>query len=428
MGWENSKLAQTAILSNEQKVQNWQGRYLWLVGLFYAFQGFFFYGTRIYALTMMANWGVVTNTQATVFAILGIPGYLKVIPGLLSDRLPLGTWGRRKPYIFLGGLLYIPGYLLLIGVQTFGAIWVAAILLILTAWLLADTALDALTVDTTPLERTGQLQSAAQSSRLAGAVLGTLLVPLLGPRIGWTPVLIVMAIGALASSAAALFIREFPITRETLKRELPLKSVFQQTFNQKIIWLGLFFLLFFSATQATSNLLSIYLLSESGWGNASNTLQNYAIVDVFKRIASVCGAILAGWLASKWLTSFRFYVGFIVINWILWLPWLLVNRSPENLTLVTIAIILVGIGVGFGGVLELALAMRLCKRSIEGFTFALLMSVSSFGVLTIGAKTASAFVERLGGVIPAIFTLIPYGLLSLVFLYPLLRLMNRKSE
>ena len=118
-------------------------------------------------------------------------------------------------------------------------------------------------------------------------------------------------------------------------------------------------------------------------------------------------------MASKWLTSFKFYVGFLIAIWILWLPWLLVNRSPENITLVTIAIILVGIGQGFGAVLELALAMRLCTRSIEGFTFALMMSVSSFGALAIGAKTASAFVERLDGVIPAIFTLIPYGLISL---------------
>ena len=59
--------------------------------------------------------------------------------GLWSDRVPVGRWGRRKPYIYLGGLLFIPGYLLLIEIQAFGIAWVAAILLFVIAWLLADT-------------------------------------------------------------------------------------------------------------------------------------------------------------------------------------------------------------------------------------------------------------------------------------------------
>ena len=74
-------MAQGAILSEQQKIHNWRGSYLWLVGISYFFQGFFFLGTRIYVLAMMANWGVLTDTQATVFAILGLPGYLKVFPG-----------------------------------------------------------------------------------------------------------------------------------------------------------------------------------------------------------------------------------------------------------------------------------------------------------------------------------------------------------
>ena len=64
-------MAQAAILSEEQKTQNWQGTNLWLAGSAYFFQGFYALGTRIFVLTMMANWGILTDTQATVLAFLG---------------------------------------------------------------------------------------------------------------------------------------------------------------------------------------------------------------------------------------------------------------------------------------------------------------------------------------------------------------------
>jgi MFS family permease len=419
-------MAQTAILSDECKAQNWQGAFLWFVSLSYFFQGFYYLGTRIYVLAMMANWGVLTDSQATVFAILGIPAYLKMFPGLLSDRVPFGRWGRRKPYIFLGGLVFIPGYLLLIKIQEFGWTWVAAILLILFAWLLSDSNLDALTVDITPQERTGKIQGAVQSSRQAGGILGTLLVPLMGPRLGWTPVLVILGIGALASSGAGLFLREFPVSRAAIEKELPLKWVLQETFNHKLVWLGLFFILFISATTATGNLLSIYLLSELGWSASPERMQTFAQVEILNTIATALGAFLIGRLPSKMITSFKLYAGFVLAFWILTLPWLLVDRSPGNLVLVYWANISVGFGVGIGLVLKAALAMRVCPKSIEGFTFALLSSTIYFGNLVVGAKTASAFVERLGGVVPALFTLIPYGLISLVFLYPLLQTINRQ--
>ena len=115
----------------------------------------------------MANWNIPAGVQTTVIAIIGFPVYLAVFPGLLSDRVSIGKWGRRKPYIILGGLLYIPGYALLIAYQEFGAGWLVAILIYLTAWLFVDTFLDALTVDITPQNRMAQMQSAARAGWLA---------------------------------------------------------------------------------------------------------------------------------------------------------------------------------------------------------------------------------------------------------------------
>jgi PAT family beta-lactamase induction signal transducer AmpG len=378
-------------------------------------------------VSVLRGVGVSDDHRPTVLAILGLPSYLKILPALLSDRVPVGRWGRRKPYILLGSLVYIPSYMLLIRIQAFGWAWVAAILLLLFAWMLTDASLDALAVDITPQARTGKLQSVAQSSRQAGGILGILLVPLLGPRLGWTPVLICLGAGAMLSSAAVLPIREIRISRATLSAELPLRRVLQKAFSHNLVWLGLGFILFFSAARGTGNLLSIYLLSELGWSSSPDTMRSFALVEVINTVAAVSGAFLVGRLPSKSMNSFKLYAGYVIGLWVLTLPWLLVARSPDNLTLIYGANITVGIASGVGIVLTSALAMRVCPKSIEGFTFALMSATIYVGSLIVGAKTATAFVAGLGGIIPALFTLIPYGLISLLFLYPLLQALNKPA-
>ena len=258
-------MAEIALLSEEQKTSNWQGKYVRLVALFYFLQGFYHFGASVYVLTMMANWAVPTDSQATIIALLGLPTYLKIFPGLLSDRIPVGRWGRRRPYIVLGALLYIPGFLLLISNQGFNRVWLGSLLIIMLAWMLVDSTLDALTVDITPRESSGKIQSAASGSRSVGVAVGTLFVSLLGPRIGWTPVLVALGAGALLQSIVPLFIRENPITLENLKSQLPLSRVIRFTFSHRLVWLGMFFFLFFSATLGFRHLTSVYILTELGW-------------------------------------------------------------------------------------------------------------------------------------------------------------------
>jgi hypothetical protein len=89
------------------------------------FQGIYLAGIYIYVLAMLATWGVAVKTQVSVIAFLGLPLYLKIFPGLLSDRVPVGRWGRRKPYILIGGLLYLPGFILLTAIHQFGTAWLA---------------------------------------------------------------------------------------------------------------------------------------------------------------------------------------------------------------------------------------------------------------------------------------------------------------
>jgi hypothetical protein len=58
---------------------------------------------------------------------------------------------------------------------------------------------------------------------------------------------------------------------------------------------------------------------------------------------------------------------------------------------------------------------------LEGFTFALIAAAGNFGDLTLGTNTVTAFAEPLGGMIPALFVLFLYALISVFFLRPVLK-------
>jgi len=420
-------MAQAAILSEAQKTSHWREAYRWFVGMFYFFQGFYVVGVNVYILTMMANWEVPATTQVTVLAIISVPTYIKMFPGLLSDRVPLGRWGRRKPYIFIGGLFYVPGFILLIVIQQYGTAWLGAILLTLVAWMLVDSTLDALTVDITPLKKTAQMQSAAWGSRMLGTAITGLLAPILGPRIGWTPMLVIFGSSALIQSGMALLLREIPVTRETLKEQMPIASVMREAFGRPLVWTSIAFILLFSATRGFANIIHVYLLTELGWNSSPRTMQTYGLLLFAVLLANAVGAFLVSRLPPKWLTSLKYYAVYLVAFWIMFIPWLAVDRGPENLALIFGSAIPLGFIHGMGMTLTLTLAMRVCPKSIEGFVFAIMMSAISFGNITIGPKTATAFSDRLG-LIPSIFTLIPYGLLSLVFLYPMLKALKKGEQ
>ena len=411
------------------KIENWRDSYQWLMALFYFFQGFYYFGTNIYVMTMMANWDLPVGQQTTVTAILGLPLYIKVVPALVSDRIYLQRWGRRKPFIILGALLYLPGFGLLLALRHFSPFWISAVLLTLVAWMLVDGALDGLAVDITPAGRTTQIQSASWGGRLLGMSLAGLLIPLLGPRSGWTIALVCLGTGALLQSMVPLFIDETSPAGELLQRgKLPLREALQSAFRGRLMWLSILFLLFFSTSIYTGTLLSIYALSELGWSSSPEMMSVYGRGAILASLSAAAGAFILGRLPGKSVTSFKFYAVYQVLFWIMSLSWLVVHHDPGNVlkfySVTGIWSAFYGLGTG----LSLALIMRICPKSIEGFSFALMVSVTNLGNSFLGPKTVATLSQASGGILPALFSLIPYGLISLLFLRGLLNALAKRGD
>ena len=136
--------------SDDVKRTNWKKSFIIYEAIFYYFQGFYLMGMQTFLGVTMANFGLSIAEQASFSAWIGLPTYLKMFIGLLSDRVPFVKFGRRKPYILIGSLLYIPAFGLLFSIKDFGALWIVAALAAQIAWVMVDTTLDALTVDVTP--------------------------------------------------------------------------------------------------------------------------------------------------------------------------------------------------------------------------------------------------------------------------------------
>ena len=176
--------------------------------------------------------------RAAITAMTGIPTYLKMFTGLLSDKVPVGKFGRRKPYLLLGGIGFLVAFIFLIGIKEFSSMWIFALMLCNIAFVLVDGTADALTVDVTPDEHTTKMQGYANGGRYAGMAVGIIIGSFLSNIIGWVPVIIILGVAAILQAVVAMLFREIKIEGEK-KNLLKFGESFKLGFGNKGAILGL---------------------------------------------------------------------------------------------------------------------------------------------------------------------------------------------
>src|SRR6056297_2400321 len=123
------KIEEKKRLAQKLRHKMWKDYFYWVVGAFYFFQGFYNAGELLYVNKFLADTAGFDYGQiAAVISIINIPLYLKMFIGLLSDKVPLGKFGRRRPYILLGSLLYIPIFYWVSTFEVYNNTWVMGLL------------------------------------------------------------------------------------------------------------------------------------------------------------------------------------------------------------------------------------------------------------------------------------------------------------
>jgi predicted MFS family arabinose efflux permease len=386
--------AEVNIFSNEYKVAHWKNTYFWIEAIFYFLQGMFLAGIMQYGSVRLAEWSIPLAQQASFTAVTGIPAYFKMFIGLLTDRVIVGKWGRRKPYIILGLILTIPAYIFYITTQSYTGLLIAQTLAFVS-WAFVDTTLDALTVDITPDEHDSRMQSHAQAGRYFGMALGAFAVPTLGPVIGWTTIIVIIGLFGILMPISALFIREGEVSKEDLKGEMALGAMFKEAFSDKKTWLAMCIsILIFGGI--TYNMVGNYVLTNFDWVSDASKMRVYGIASLLGLLGTMVGSLIIGRIYKK--LGFKMRTIIIVTGIFLALTalWFVFELNPDNVWLYTLCTFLRNIGNGMMVVTTYTIIMKVAKPSIEGFIFALMTSVMNIGQILISPKTLGATLPKLG--------------------------------
>jgi MFS family permease len=382
----------------------WSSHYPVIQGLFYAFQGLYLTALMMYTTVFMTEiWELPYGTMAFINMMMMMPGYLKSFTGLLSDRVPWGRLGRRRPYIMVGSLAFIPTFLVLGRITEYCWTWIAALILITWCWVLVDGTLDALTVDVTPPRHMGLMQGIAWGCRGAGAAVGSIVAALVARTYGWTITIYVIGLMAFLMGVSALFIREPSVTKE----KLPGMKAFKDVFSQKTTWLGFLFTIIFLAGISSFLFAGPFLMRDIGL-----TTDELGIAMAVIQIGSFFGSMLFGKASDKFGAKKTVYL-ISPLFWVSVALWFTLAPGMWWWILAVAAIY----GFFYGGYNSPALRviMELSPPALGGFMFATYCSTANIGMAVVGNMTLGYFVPYLG-MPTAALTLIPYTILGALIL------------
>ncbi len=341
---------------------------------------------------------VVTST----WALAMIPWYVKIIYGIISDAVPIGRFGRRRPYIAAGALLSLLGWVLL-PVLPWGGLWVAAMLMMMLGVGVSDSVIDGLALDVVPGDRRGTMLGVGWAARGVGALVAGLLGGVIVGRMGYGSVFLMAGFVSAILTLGCLIIKEPPVAAE---RRIT-RTALADTFRSKALYLGLVFL---PLTVLPLGMTGI-LIGPFAREMLKLSVEMTGTFSACMALGNIIGAPLAGRFADKLGHKRVFYI-YMPIYGVFILLMSLSQAVPLPLAFALVGLMGLGAGLQAGG--TLAIAGDLTPSALTATMFALYMSFMNIG-MGIGS-VASGFVVQAYGygvnfVIAGLSTLLPLAVL-----------------
>lgn len=359
--------------------------------------------------------GIHANVIGLLSSLLLVPFILKVVIGLVSDRVNLFGLGYRKPYILLGLLLSIvmmgmasmvrPDlYLSLFGVLLFSAALGMA---------LFDTAADGLAIDITEPKSQGTVQASMVAGRAVGLIVISWFCGALAERQNYSSILLVIALCLLIPLVRIIRFRE--PNKGTLKKDFQWGALKQLLTPRVLLFCAYIFAAMLIMWGGINGLVTYYISRDLG--ATPSQVGNYgALVGV----GSVAGAFAAGLALDRWderLPAYLAVLGVTIIAVLLGLT--------TQMSLIYPLGVVWGVVFGFQQTVLVALAMRLTDVRVPASMFTIMMTIANIG-LTVGDGLTTSLTDNLGFI--KIFQILAAANLLLIPLIWLLFKMMRRSE
>jgi len=221
---------------------------------------YFTQGTILaYFLSINALYFIESGLSGVDLGIFGIiamiPFVIKVLYGMLSDRVSLFGMGHRKPYILIGLFIQIMCLIVVPLIDLSSDFWlfVSAAFLLQMGMALYDTCTDGLALDTIPKEEEGTIQAIMVGGRALGLVLTAPLVGFLAEYAGWHWVFWALALSTLIPIPFVLGIHE---GERTIEHEFKWEAfnAFKDRYVIAIALIGFVFFTVYAGVNAVVNL------------------------------------------------------------------------------------------------------------------------------------------------------------------------------
>ena len=368
----------------------WRGSNLGWVGLFYLAQGVAF-GALVFLPAYLRFLGLSDFDSIVWQAVIMLPWYLKIIFGILSDNLPLRSWGRRKPYIFLAAAFGLIGWISIPFVGAtfgFGVLLIIVGLLASTGAAMSDAVIDAMAVDVTPPRRRGSMQGVSWGFRGLGLGLAAVGMGLLSFADLWSLVFLIPGLLLAFFTFLTLIIKENPLPPDF--SAVPM-STYKKVFSFRNVQLNLVFQLLAGIAIAIVPILQTLL--EEGLGFDLITV---GIIFMTFAIGWFIGAVIIGVLGDS--ISLRTMLPLATILYIIAVvaAFLL---APYFLSWIITAgfFFLVGLANGGYEATYQRISMDNSPSILAGTMMNLYNSISNIGQLAIGAIIIAYIALLFGG-------------------------------
>ncbi|PIR54303.1 hypothetical protein COU75_01480 [Candidatus Peregrinibacteria bacterium CG10_big_fil_rev_8_21_14_0_10_42_8] len=314
-------------------------------------------------------------------AILGsisiIPWSIKPLYGFFSDRKAI--WGfRRKPYLFLSGLMGASGYFsMATWVNSFHSV-IVALFISGMGFALADVIVDGIVAEKSKNQKdAGKLQSICRASIMIGAFLVAYLSGILVEAIGPRNVFFLTGALPLLTSILAIVMTEDKSAIEIFSLKETWRK-FTDAMTRDLLW-TILFIFVWRATPSSGGGLSYFMIDELGFDP-----EFFGRLSMISHAMSIVGVLaFRKFLISVSLRKLFFWV--IIASVVLSMPsiglvygWYeIIGVSPRFFALADTFISAPLTEIAFLPLL--VLAARLCPKGIEATMFAVLASIMNIG-------------------------------------------------
>ena len=325
------------------------------------------------------------------FSLIGIVGgitlvpfVLKILIGLLSDRVNLFRRGHRKPFIIIGLILQSLAFALIpfLNPNNQFALYLTMMILAALGMSTYDTTTDGLSIDSTPEKDRGLVQGLMVGGRALSAVITALIMGHFSQNGHWSWIFHMISLLGIAALVISFFVRE---NTERAPEMQFSREAFKSFNNRAFLFFIILGIIYPLALYSAQGMLGAYL--NESFGISLSTVGKYT--SVFG-IGTILGGIIGGPMMRR-IGEKRSVLAALIIT----SAFTFILAVTGSVQLMWVIVFFFGFSFGYYETVYFAMGMDFSDPRIAAFMFAIIMAVGNFGIAG-GQPLAGVLVDSFG--------------------------------